>query len=142
MDRELKLEHELPFTVTLREADHRLHMNHLKALEIFEVAQRDLLKTRGMSWDDIDQRFDVISVVQKHLETTYYSQVWPGEYVVVRTTLTTDSIRLHFVQEILRDEVVCVNGGLVRVFTRALKPVRIPVGLLEQLFGQSVPRTV
>ena len=136
-----RLTHELPVTVARMMTDHRGHLNYIKALRLLELAQAALLESRGTNWDDIDRRFNVVSVV-RDVDATYHSQIWPDECVVIRTTLTTDGIRLHFVQEILRDGVVCLSGGLVRVLTKELKPTRIPAELLEQLFGQSVPRTV
>lgn len=139
MDR--KLTHELPVTVARAMTDKRGHLNYIQALRLLELAQAALLESRGTNWDDIDRRFGVVSVV-RDVEATYHSQLWPGERVVVRTTLTIDGARLHFSQEIVRDGVTCVSYRLVRAFTKAFKPIRVPEELVEQLFGASTPRTV
>ncbi len=135
----LELKHELPFTVTLEMADHRGHLNYIKAFLLFEVAQEETLKSRGTNWADIDRRFGVVSVVRDVNDATFHSQVWPGECVTVRTKLTIEGVRLCFVQEIVRNGVVCISFQLMRVLTKALKPTRIPAKLMEQLFGPTVP---
>lgn len=100
----------------------------------FEVGRTDLLRWQGMSYAEIEKKFDVhLAVVEASLQ--YRKRIKYDDRLVIKTTLdNVGKSKLMFNYKIYREDELMATGHTTHVCVDAKgKPVRWPDEVQQQL---------
>lgn len=130
MDAEVKVR------VRYKETDQMGVVHHSNYVNYYEVARTEMMRERGISYKEMEQRgvmLPVREVNMKYIYPAYYDDV-----LTIKTHIPEKpGVKLTFTHEIYNEAGVLVNtGSVVLVFVDAVsrKPIRAPKWFME-LFG-------
>ncbi len=101
----------------------------------FEIGRTELLRERGLSYHDLEQRGILLPLREtgiKFLKPVLYDDV----ITVVTRCGTVAGVRVRLEYEIVRDGEIMATGFTEHVFTNSsLRPVRPPLDVVELMNG-------
>jgi len=112
---------------------------HSRYLEWFEAARTELLRTKGMTYLEMEKQGYSLPVIEAHCE--YKLPVYYDDLIAIQTNLTDVSrikIRLDYHVLCKKDQLVKVKGYTIHCFMdKEGRPVRAPKELFK-IFCQIV----
>lgn len=127
---------EVRIRVRYKETDRMGVMHHSNYVNYYEVARTELMRDRGVSYREMEERGVMLPV--KEVCLNYISPAYYDELLTVHTRIREKpGVKLEFEHEIFNEKNELINTGRVTlVFVNAgtRRPCRAPQWFLE-LFG-------
>lgn len=130
------MEYEVQIRVRYKETDQMGVMHHSNYVNYYEVARTELLRSRGVSYKEMEQRGVMLPV--REVSLSFISPAYYDDLLTVKTRVyEKPGVKLRFDHEIYNEAGVLLNTGsvtLVFVDAATRHPRRAPEWFLE-LFG-------
>ncbi|MBN2102976.1 acyl-CoA thioesterase [bacterium] len=114
---------------------------HSRYIEWFEAARTDMLRERGLPYNQLEAQGISLPVIEIHCR--YYKPVLYDELITVHTSVShANRLKLHLVYEVYgeSDDVLRANGYSLHCFVNHQgRPVRVDRRLADFIIGKSNP---